>query len=108
MDETGVHDANRSNCNADLEESLATAELEEHDVETQEILELMGTREPERVADDTNDEQWGRLRVEVYTMMMNGKKIWLLGIFEGCPCCSNNDEVVEHQEKKPSGSDREK
>ncbi len=108
MDEKGVHDANRSKSNADIEESLATAEHEEHYVETPEILEMKATRETESVADDTNDAQWGRVRVKGYATMMNGTHCWIICIFEEGHSRSNYDEVLEHQETKPSGSDREK
>jgi hypothetical protein len=108
MDEKGGHDENRSEPNGNIEQGLATAEIEKNDMATQTILEVKAARETETVADDMNDAQWGRLRVKRYATMMNGKRVWIIGIFEGGECRSNYDEVVEHQEKKPPGNDREK
>eukprot|EP00972_Heterocapsa_arctica_P087992 12973841-Heterocapsa_arctica.AAC.1 len=69
---------------------------------------MTAASETETVADDTTHAQWGRLRIKGYATMMNGKKVWIISIFEECPGRSNCDEVVEHQENKSSGSDREK
>ena len=103
-----MHDEHPSKSPADIEESLATAKLEGNDMETQESLEVKAAKETEKVADDTNDAHGKPLRRKGYAAMMDGKRMVIVCIFQECDCRRNYEEVVEHQEKKPSGTDREK
>lgn len=102
-----MHDEHPSKSSADIEESLATAKLEGNDMEPQESLEVKVSKETEKMADDTNDAHGKPLRRKGYAAMMHGKRMVVMCIFQSCECRSNYEEDVEHQEKKPSGTDNE-
>ncbi len=127
MDATVAHPVARSTSAIVIENIVATtATLEdENAVETQEILEVERPMNPkiDRIVENVVDTQnilevempmnqeivapeGVRLCVNGYDTMTNGKRVWHIGILEGCRGRPfNPDETMEHKKQRYSVAD---
>jgi hypothetical protein len=70
-------------------------------VDPQDILEVEMPMNQEMVA-----REGVRLGVDGYVTMRNGKRVWHVGIWDGCGGRPfHHDETMEHKKKRPSVAD---
>ncbi len=129
MDATVAHPVDRSTSALDIEDVVAlTATIEDANVvETHDILEVERPMNPKiaRIVDNAGDTQ-DILEVEMpmnqeivvtqgvrhcvhgYVTRKNGKRVWHVGIWEGCGGRPfNHDETMKHKKNSSSGADLE-